>query len=576
MADNLDTPYSRREIFYKGILDQDPDSLPDPETREERYLKAIAEAYPTPVEATVVQTEGSSLTSVMSQKAVTDSLDSLREGIANPDGNYPNMTVGNAEQLVSSVGINDKVPYNFRTTGGSADVGNRKTEKIIGGSIAWNQLVDTNTSSVTIPSGQKYLLRHNGSDTIAQSAGTAVSVEGGSDNFHNLTQLLGSAIADYLYNLETGTAGAGVAKFRQLFPKPYYAYNAGELMSVKTSKAISVGFNAYDNSTGKAKLVGGNVYQITGTYTALTFNGEAITPDSNGKFTPSENGELTVTGGNATDTCVHLVWDGERDGEYEPYKKNEYALDSDLELRGIWKLDSNNDIYCDGDEYESDGTVTRRYREVDLGTLEWNVHGGVSGRFSADLTGAYAKATGNYNVALPILCTKYLAKAQNQIFSNIVGIATHSLNGSSVFVYDDSYSDATSFKTAMSGVYLVYELATPTEETADPYTNPMIVDDFGTEEFVDSREVAVPVGHDTFYQANLKAKLEMAPNSPDGDGDYIVRQSNGTNEYVGISSNSTIAGLVSRVPEAPAEDGTYTLKATVADGVKTYAWVADE
>ena len=38
-----------------------------------------------------------------------------------------------------------------------------------------------------------------------------------------------------------------------------------------------------------------------------------------------------------------------------------YALDDDLTLRGILKLDASNNLYCDGDTYESVGTVTRKY-----------------------------------------------------------------------------------------------------------------------------------------------------------------------------------------------------------------------
>lgn len=38
-----------------------------------------------------------------------------------------------------------------------------------------------------------------------------------------------------------------------------------------------------------------------------------------------------------------------------------YPLDDNLELRGIPKLDSNNELYYDGDTYASDGTVTRKY-----------------------------------------------------------------------------------------------------------------------------------------------------------------------------------------------------------------------
>ncbi len=40
-----------------------------------------------------------------------------------------------------------------------------------------------------------------------------------------------------------------------------------------------------------------------------------------------------------------------------------YALDSDLELRGIPKLDSNNKLYYDGDEYEPSGNVIRKYEK---------------------------------------------------------------------------------------------------------------------------------------------------------------------------------------------------------------------
>jgi hypothetical protein len=128
-------------------------------------------------------------------------------------------------------------------------------------------------------------------------------------------------------------------------------------------------------------------------------------------------------------------------------------------------------------------------------------------------------------------------------------------------VKNSDYNDANAFKTAMSGVYVVYEVATPTTETADPFTNPQKVNDFGTEEYVDTRGVAIPVGHDTFYPTNLRAKLETAPDSPSGNGDYIVRQINGKNEYVAL-------------PTLPTTNGTYTLKCTVSGGTPTLSWVA--
>lgn len=68
-------------------------------------------------------------------------------------------------------------------------------------------------------------------------------------NVIDLTLLFGPTVADYIYSLETATAGAGVAFFRSLFNKPYYAYNAGTLMSVNTSAHKMTGFNQWDGET---------------------------------------------------------------------------------------------------------------------------------------------------------------------------------------------------------------------------------------------------------------------------------------------------------------------------------------
>ena len=467
-------------------------------------------------------------------------------------------TIANAEQLTSNIYEEDNTPYNFRTSGGSIDIGDRETDMLVGGTVGWNQLLKplasnggwsieggvtatfsdgvASISSTIARNGiinainwranHKYLLAFDakassdmgvlygtssGSVTYIQASVsgdnqwhtfssiksavadyTVTYIYGLSANYNiqvknavviDLTALFGSTIADYIYSLETANAGAGVAWFKKLFPKPYYAYNAGELMSVQAASHDTVGFNAYDPATGTAKLVGGMQYQITGTYTAVSYStGETITIDSGGYFTPMANGTLTVTGGNDSDTCVHLVWDGERDGEYEEYVKHSYALDSDLVLRGIPKLDSSNNLYYDGDTYESGGTVTRN--------------------------------------------TVYRAYASG----------------------DESLANAIT-----DGTHTVVYSANNSTETADPYTNPQIVNDFGTEEYVDyavsqgDRDVAIPVGHETQYMANLKAKLEMSPNSPEGAGDYIVRQTNGENEYVTLASNATIQDIIARL-----------------------------
>lgn len=349
----------------------------------------------------------------------------------------------------------------------------------------------------------------------------------------DLTQMFGESIANHIYSLEQTTTGTGITYFRTLFPKNYYEYNSGTLLSVKTSAHKMTGFNAYNPATGTAKLVGNRKYQITGTYTSLSFEGQSVTLDSNNYYTPSITGTLTITGGNNTDTCVHLVWDGVRDNEYEGYKEYNYPLDSNLELKGIPKLDVNNKLYYDGDEYKSDGTVTRKYGKVDLGTLTWSYSPGNNNpRFQSTIIENLKISSTDFSSF--ILCSKYTSSNVPITANNVDKTIT--VYNQKVYIHDESISSsATSseIQAALSGVYLIYELQTPTTESVAPFTNPQYVDDWGTEEYVDNRAIAIPVGHNTKYTVNLKAKLEMAPNSPNqGDGDYLVRQTDGVNEYV--------------------------------------------
>ena len=574
---------------------------------ESIYLTGTSGAVKT---YTILFTDGNTTTFDVTDGEVTNAaLTAVLADYAKIDGAYESMTVGNAEQLVSTVFVNDEEPYNFRTSGGSADIGDREYDTVVGGTVAWNQLIknpelnNTNNiygsnGTVTASNGMatitangvasayfsfsidKTIINHvyvvstdvkldgnnqsnaptnanivtnwssGGSKAIPSATkGTKKTYStllkptvGDVDKLHfypfdtatptpngdmayfssplliDLTQMFGSTIADYIYSLEQATAGAGVAWFRKLFPKPYYAYNTGELMSVNTSAHNTVGFNQWDEevesgyikpSTGEAiadaskirmknympVLPNTTYYKKTPVgFWCVYFDADKNyigygDAGANTTFTTPPNcyyirsGFETAYGTTYNhDICINLSWDGERDGEYEEYVKHSYPLDSSLTLRGIPKLDASNNLYYDGDTYESDGTVTRNtiYRAYQSG--------------------------------------------------------------------DESLSNAIT-----DGTNTVVYSANASTETADPFQSPQIVDDFGTEEYVDyamsegDRDVAIPVGHVTKYTNNLRAKLEMSPNSPDGAGDYLVRQTNGINEYVSLASNATIQDIIARL-----------------------------
>jgi len=383
-------------------------------------------------------------------------------------------------------------------------------------------------------------------------------------NVFDLTQMFGSTIADYIYSLEQANEGAGVAWFKKLFPKDYYEYDAGTLKSVEgLISHDTVGFNQWDEEWEVGTINSTNGENISNYLTIRSKNYQKCLPSttygctkvgavfwydankeyisasvpSNGVVTSKENARyFRLRSGTSYgdtynhDICINLnlSHSGYRDGTYEPYQKHSYALDSSLVLRGIPKLDAQNNLYFDGDVYNHDGTVERRYGIVDLGSLTWTYNTSPVDFFSAQIQGIKS-ATDN------TICMYANSFIHNSI-SNVADKQTMLVN-QQFRIRDSKYTDAESFKTVMSGVMLVYELATPTTEQAEPFQEVQICDDFGTEEFVTTS--IVPVGHVTKYYDNLRQKLEDLP----------------------------------AIPSVPSDNGTYTLKVTVTDGVPTLSWV---
>lgn len=197
-----------------------------------------------------------------------------------------------------------------------------------------------------------------------------------------------------------------------------------------------------------------------------------------------------------------------------------YTFDSDVTLRGLPKLDINNNLYYDGDVYESSGKITRKYGIVDLGTLTWLYNSTYKVFYCSNDLGE-ARKTG-----VTTICSKYLAVANTTDISMVQNgtccvYSDSNVNIHRLYVKDEMYTTASAFKTAMSEVYLVYELAISTTESADTYINPQIVDADGTEEFVDymqsqsTRDVAVPVGHDSLYYNGQLYQTDFAQATTD-------------------------------------------------------------
>lgn len=112
------------------------------------------------------------------------------------------------------------------------------------------------------------------------------------------------------------------------------------------------------------------------------------------------------------------------------------------------------------DELRADAAVTR-VGAVDLGTLTWTYSADYV-RFSATLP-----SIGGPRTDLNWTCSLYTTSTDAYYDSNRQDMVI-TVDGSGVLVRNSAYTDAATFKSAMSGVMLHYALATPTTTPIDP------------------------------------------------------------------------------------------------------------
>ena len=555
-----------------------------------------------------MQVEADALDGITEEKTASGAIASFESSLAFPltqakfimpyrSSGYTELT----HYKASSNPTYDKKPYIFRKSKANGNEYN----KLVGGTVAFNQLIPTISLSPTVVNGVTWASNNDGTITASGTA-TANSVldvlregdylpiaghkyylcgcpSGGSESTYrlrftsgnisdlgngkifdgntvksltcqimngyaisgtltfkpmliDLTAMFGSTIADYIYSLEQATAGAGVAWFRNLFGADYYPYNAGGLLSVKTSKKVNVGFNQWDEIIVSGKLTSGgdvdaDVNRITTDYIRVLPNTDYYikAPNSafNGRYAYyDENKNLIVFNGNGFssanittisgacylritlgigygttydhDICINISSD--LDGTYQPYVSHEYPLD-DVDLRGIPKLDANNNLFYDGDEYSSDGKVLRKYvKYICTGDEDFTWYDNTSTMFAGHyggilhVTNFYIK-TGGY--CKGIASRTYEIKYQN------ADKTIYSSSPNRIVIINDSYHTQNEWIASLAGLEILMLLDIPASETADTFTNPMLVDGNGTEEFVDTRAVKMPAGHDSIYGENL-------------------------------------------------------------------------
>ena len=312
-----------------------------------------------------------------------------------------------------------------------------------------------------------------------------------------------------------------------------YAYNEGEIVSTNADGIKSVGFNAwdeewkngyYDSTSGiyvyannqicnknMIPVIGGQSYYyanlgIGRIYASFYFYdenkilignkgfAETIVVPQNAKYMCFNVGSSYGATYNH-DICINLSHSGYRNGEYQPYMQFIRNLDNRIKEafpNGLRSAGSASDkVY----NKNGKGYIEKRIGVVDMGALPWV---SVSGIFKCDFSAYTKKHSSN------ILCSAYVTSSVREQEKTIY-YADSFFGSYALTIKDSAYTNIDTFKAAVQGIPLYYELAEPIiTEYDEPFNLDYEVWDFGTEQMLSSRP-----------SAPIKAKIAYGFNAVD-------------------------------------------------------------
>lgn len=378
-----------------------------------------------------------------------------------------------------------KLKNTFAQTGATFGFSGINNAYVDGTTTDWQQLAYIDTASATTP--------HWGANIYKWAQ----------------TNLTGYYIKNIVVFDLTAIYGAGnepstVVAFVRDFPLPYYAHNPGTLLSSKSSSvdfikrnqcpALDTFFNVLPNTEYEVSGItaGGYLQEFDGSKTLIKTSSE-ITSTTNITLT-AQTVYAKIQATTYTDVLCYITWET-RGLPYVPFSDQHITLPN-IELR------SAGSVY---DVLYQQGGGKRRIGTVDLGTLNWTMFS--SGVFYGAPTIAQKPYTTNY------LCAKY--DSYNGSYGSLPdkSMTGDGGAGTNIWIRDDSYSDAATFKTAIDGAMLYYELATETDITVEEnpgWTKFADIDNFGTVKFNQDPAQTIPVPQAYFirYTVNLVEFLD--------------------------------------------------------------------
>lgn len=139
--------------------------------------------------------------------------------------------------------------------------------------------------------------------------------------------------------------------------------------------------------------------------------------------------------------------------------------DKVISLPNSISLKSAGSVYDSLEFYEQDGKYyqkhTQRVGVVDLGTLTWQYTSNSNNQYRFYAPIANIKPNDRYDDVANCLCIKYQTDNANNVFANVKDKTIAVPTKSEIWIHDSTYNNVGDFTTAMQGVLLYYELATP-------------------------------------------------------------------------------------------------------------------
>ncbi len=342
----------------------------------------------------------------------------------------------------------------------------------------------------------------------------------------------------------SGNEPTTVEEFYERMPQgvDVNAYNEGEIIDGNYEAIETVGFNQWDEqwelgwlnasgveettslqirNKGYIPILPNTPYYFKAPYIRYFLYDESKTAiggakDSKSFTTPANAKYLRFSLNEGygkiykNDICINLAHTGVRNGEYEPYEKHLKDL-SVIQKYFPNGMRSAGSIYDEirYNEATEQWEAVQRVGVVDLGSLTW-IYLSSAKNFVAIFNGLKRVTDypyGDYVNAINSIGYKNNAYEMSVANDKEIAVNYNSETNNTIIIKDTSYTDGTTFKTAMSGVMLNYELAEPIiTPIVEPIQLDYWVEDFGTEKLI-STGGSTPFKADVIYQFNATDRI---------------------------------------------------------------------